>query len=232
MGTPVLPLPIPLCSQASVFCRSDENSLLFPSYRHRWRAASRPPRIWRCRRLHTCCCCRHVGLPALHLHEPARHRSLRDVQPSQDLGLQPSAGWTGLAQPSEARSAMCPLHGQSQQTCRGRTSCPGVGPTKVSQLRSWRGSSGRCTGPEYSQPTNWNHRAALPRKTPHALHSAQPHHGGRTGTSTLSPGVGVQGGAAAATSFPFLSFQCFLFFIPTLYVWLGALSCLCSVPLG
>lgn len=36
-----------------------------------------------------------MGLSALHLHEPAGHRPLRDVQPPQDLGLPGPAGRTG-----------------------------------------------------------------------------------------------------------------------------------------
>lgn len=55
-----------------------------------------------------------------------------------------------------------------------------LGPTKASQLQSWKGGSCRCAEPEYSQPPNWKCQAALPRNTPHALHSAQPHHGERT----------------------------------------------------
>lgn len=56
----------------------DEWPFLSP-HRHGRSAASRPPGVWSRGRLHARCHGRHVGLSALHLHEPAGHRPLRDV---------------------------------------------------------------------------------------------------------------------------------------------------------
>lgn len=58
---------------------SGDKQLLFPPCRHRRSAASGPPRVRSGRGLHARCRGRHVGLSALHLHEPAGHRPLRDV---------------------------------------------------------------------------------------------------------------------------------------------------------
>lgn len=41
----------------------------------------------------------HVVLSALHLHEPARHRTLRDVQPAPELGSAPSLPQTQKPRP-------------------------------------------------------------------------------------------------------------------------------------
>ena len=69
-----------------LLCAEILRAASLPSCRHSRGAASGPPRVRSCRGLLARHHGRHVGLRALHLHEPAGHRPLRDVQPAQDLG--------------------------------------------------------------------------------------------------------------------------------------------------
>lgn len=103
-------------------------SLLLPPRRHRRRAASRPPGVRRRRGPHTRSLGRHVGLSALHLHEPAWHRPLRDVQPPPDLGLPGPAGRTGPAQPlgSQDLGPRGPTAGSPEGLGGDGSGCPGV----------------------------------------------------------------------------------------------------------
>lgn len=86
-----------------------------PPCRHRRGAAARPPGVRGRRGPLARRRGRHVGLRALHLHEPAGHRPLRDVQPPQDLVL------PGL---SDAR-AVGPRPAAGSPGGQGR-GCPGV----------------------------------------------------------------------------------------------------------